>query len=582
MVKGLADNGLRVVMDVVYNHTSAAGQSDTSVLDRIVPGYYHRLSLTGAIETSTCCPNTAAEHAMMEKLMIDSLVTWTKAYKVDGFRFDLMGHHPKSTLLAIRAALDALTPAADGIDGSAIYLYGEGWNFGEVANNTRFEQATQSNMSGTGIGTFSDRLRDGVRGGNPFSDVREQGFINGLYYDPNAMLQGTPGEQLANLLHRTDWIRVGLAGDLRDFEFIDTDGNWVRADQVDYFGQQAGYTADPQENIKYVAAHDYETLFDATQLKAPVATSMDDRVRIQNLGNSIVLLGQGVPFFHAGQEILRSKSMDRDSYDSGDWFNQIDWTLTTTNWGHGLPIAEKNQDKWPIMQPLLADPALVPVPYHLDRAYDHLRELLAIRRSSELFRLETAEDVKSRLRFHNTGPGQVPGLIVMSLDDPDATFDRGVETILALFNAGTSPVDVVVPGTVGRSFELHPVLEVSSDPVVASSTFDESLGEFGVPARTTAVFWAAHSIEEQFELLIADIDRLKAEGLLNRGRANALRKKVVRAFAKYRKGREKAAARQLGAFVRQVRAFMRVGILPADEGQALIDAARVLIRTVRS
>ena len=105
---------------------------------------------------------------MMGKLVVDSVVTWAKQYKVDGFRFDLMGHHPKANILAVRAALDGLTVAKDGVDGKAIILYGEGWNFGEVADDARFVQATQANMAGTGIGTFNDRLRDAVRGGGPF------------------------------------------------------------------------------------------------------------------------------------------------------------------------------------------------------------------------------------------------------------------------------------------------------------------------------------------------------------------------------------------------------------------------------
>ncbi|HTQ79536.1 MAG TPA: pullulanase-type alpha-1,6-glucosidase, partial [Thermoanaerobaculia bacterium] len=179
MVEALNLSGLRVVMDVVYNHTTAAGENPNSVLDQIVPGYYYRLDENGAIETSSCCPNTASEHAMMEKLMVDSLLTWAKAYKVDGFRFDLMGHHMKSNILKIRDALHALTLAHDGVDGSKIYLYGEGWNFGEVANNARGVNATQANMAGTGVGTFSDRLRDAVRGGGPFSPLQDQGFING-------------------------------------------------------------------------------------------------------------------------------------------------------------------------------------------------------------------------------------------------------------------------------------------------------------------------------------------------------------------------------------------------------------------
>ncbi|MFN2167238.1 MAG: pullulanase-type alpha-1,6-glucosidase, partial [Anaerolineae bacterium] len=173
MVSSLNRFGLFVVMDVVYNHTNAAGQSPKSVLDRIVPGYYHRLNDRGAIETSTCCQNTATEFNMMEKLMIDSLVTWAKEYKIDAFRFDLMGHHMKRNMLKVREALDELTLAKDGVDGKAIYLYGEGWNFGEVADNARGVNATQANMAGTGVGTFNDRLRDAVRGGGPFDSGQD-------------------------------------------------------------------------------------------------------------------------------------------------------------------------------------------------------------------------------------------------------------------------------------------------------------------------------------------------------------------------------------------------------------------------
>jgi pullulanase-type alpha-1,6-glucosidase len=125
MVAALNRSGLRVVMDVVYNHTAAAGQDAKSVLDRVVPGYYHRLNATGKVETSTCCSNTATEHMMMGKLTVDSIVTWARDYKVDGFRFDLMGHHPKRNILDVRRALNALTLAKDGVDGRGIYLYGE-------------------------------------------------------------------------------------------------------------------------------------------------------------------------------------------------------------------------------------------------------------------------------------------------------------------------------------------------------------------------------------------------------------------------------------------------------------------------
>ena len=573
MVQSLNQDGLRVVMDVVYNHTNASGQNDKSVLDRIVPGYYHRLNANGDIERSTCCENTASEHNMMEKLMVDSLVTWARDYKVDGFRFDLMGHHSKANMLNIRAALDALTMESDGVDGASIYLYGEGWNFGEVADNARFEQATQRNMAGTGIGTFSDRLRDGVRGGNPFSDVREQGFINGLYYDSNGFPQG---DELDSLLDRSDWIRVGLAGDLAAYEFVDSNGNLVRSDQVDYFGQQAGYTADPQENITYAAAHDNETLFDTTQLKAPQTTSMADRLRIQNVGNSIVMLGQGIPFFHAGQDILRSKSMDRDSFNSGDWFNALDWSFASTNWGKGLPVASKNSDNWPIMQPLLADPSLAPASADISLASEQFIELLRIRGSSALFRLTSESEVMDRVAFHNTGPMQFPGLIVMSIADDYGDIDLANELIVVLFNAADDPAGFGFPAA-GREFSLHPVQAASVDPVVQSAYYDTAAGAFNVPARTTAIFLVQRPAGEQIDVLIDLVDALVADGVINGGQATALKAKLEAAQQSAANGNATAAANQLNAFINQVEALVAAGILTAEEGDALIATAETIL-----
>ena len=342
MVKGINRAGLRVVMDVVYNHTPAAGQDPKSILDRIVPGYYQRLDpATGAVETSTCCSNTATEHLMMGKLLIDSVLTWATQYKVDGFRFDLMGHQPKALMVELRRDLNALTRRRDGVDGRRIYLYGEGWNFGEVADNARFVQASQLNLAGTGIGTFSDRLRDAVRGGSPFdADPRIQGFANGLFTDPNASpANGTPAEQRTRLLHYQDLIKLGLAGNLRDYTFVDSAGQTVKGSDVDYNGQPAGYAADPGETITYVDAHDNETLFDALQLKLPPATAMADRVRMNTVALATTALGQSPSFWHAGNDLLRSKSLDRNSYDSGDWFNRIDWSGRESTFGSGLPPA---------------------------------------------------------------------------------------------------------------------------------------------------------------------------------------------------------------------------------------------------
>ena len=144
-----------------------------------------------------------------------------------------------------------------------------------MANNARFVQATQANMAGTGIGTFTDRLRDAVRGGGPFDEnPRVQGFGSGLYTDPNGdAVNGTPDEQKARLLLYQDQIKVGLAGNLKAFTFVDRTGATVRGDQVDYNGQPAGYAADPGETMTYVDAHDNETLFDNLQYKLPQGTA---------------------------------------------------------------------------------------------------------------------------------------------------------------------------------------------------------------------------------------------------------------------------------------------------------------------
>ncbi|MEE4174115.1 MAG: pullulanase-type alpha-1,6-glucosidase [Xanthomonadales bacterium] len=482
MVQALNDTGLRVVMDVVYNHTHAAGRSRGSVLDQIVPGYYHRLDADGRVETSTCCANTASEHAMMEKLLIDSVLTWARAYGIEGFRFDLMGHHGRDTMLKLRQALDGLTPEADGVRGNDIILYGEGWNFGEVANDARFVQARQGRLAGSGIGTFSDRLRDGARGGLYNAHPSTQGFINGLADDPSEFTRAT-GRDPATLALWTDWIRVGLAGDLADYRFTASDGSLRSGAEIDYNGSPAGYTAAPAENISYVAAHDNETLFDANQLKLPVATTMADRVRVQTLANALAVLGQGVPFVHAGQEFLRSKSMDRDSFNSGDWFNAIDWRFEDGNWGRGLPVEDKNGEHWPAMRPLLADPALAPDVEHRRQALADFEALLNIRRSTPLFRLRDLDSVQRHLAFHNTGPDAVPGLIVMSLHDPENRLGGPFGTVVVLFNARVSGVRFTLEESLAPSLRPHPAQPDRMAGTVAGNVLT-------APPRSVAVFVA--------------------------------------------------------------------------------------------
>ncbi|WP_420080993.1 pullulanase-type alpha-1,6-glucosidase [Streptomyces sp. JL4002] len=478
MVQSLNGAGLRTVMDVVYNHTVAAGQSDKSVLDRIVPGYYQRLLADGSVATSTCCANTAPENAMMGRLVVDSIVTWAKEYKVDGFRFDLMGHHPKANILAVRAALDALTPAKDGVDGKRIVLYGEGWNFGEIADDARFVQATQKNMAGTGIATFSDRARDAVRGGGPFDeDPRVQGFASGLFTAPNASpANGTPAQQRTRLLHAQDLIKVGLSGNLAAYTFTDTTGRRVKGSEVDYNGAPAGYAAAPGDALAYADAHDNETLADALTFKLPAGTSPRDQARMHVLAMATATLSQGPALSQAGTDLLRSKSLDRNSYDSGDWFNAIHWDCRDGNgFGRGLPPAADNAPKWTYAKPLLTGPA--PGCAEIDATAAAHRDLLKIRTTEPEFALTTAGAVQSSLGFPLSGTDETPGVITMTLGD-----------LVVVFNATPQTQTQRVPALAGTAHRLHPVQAAGADATVRQSAFDRQKGEFTVPARTVAVF----------------------------------------------------------------------------------------------
>jgi pullulanase-type alpha-1,6-glucosidase len=401
---------------------------------------------------------------------------------VDGFRFDLMGHHMLDDMIGVRAALDALTLENDGVDGKSIYVYGEGWDFGEVANNGRGKNASQLNIAGTGIGVFNDRLRDAVRGGNPFDDVRLQGFATGLVLTNNANESRNDEDQQIQLNNYTDWIRLGLAGNLASYEIVQADGNKVPGRLVSYNGAPAGYTDDPQENIIYVSAHDNQTLFDAVQVKAPADATLADRIRMNNLALSIAMFSQGVPFFHAGDDILRSKSFDPNSYNSGDWYNKLDWTYESDNFEVGLPIEGTGQ--WDIYKPLLADPNLAPAKTEITFASAVFREFLQIRKSSPLFRLQTADQVKKDLSFLNAGTEQTPGFIVMRLNDSN-DLDSNYKELVVYFNAGPDAV-TFSDASLSGDYVLHSIQQNSADEVVKQASFDNN--SFNVPGRTTAIF----------------------------------------------------------------------------------------------
>jgi pullulanase len=483
MVAALHRAGLRVGMDVVFNHTFIAGQNEKSVLDRVVPGYYHRLDAAGKIERSTCCDNTATENLMMGKLMIDSVTLWAQQYRIDSFRFDLMGHQP-------RAVMEQLQRRVNRAAGRPVQLIGEGWNFGEVADGARFVQASQLSLNGSGIGTFNDRLRDAVRGGSAGDSgeamIKRQGYINGLVYDRNALAPKLP---LSELMRSADLVRAGMAGSIRSYPLTTWQDTTRQLSQIDYNGQPAGYASQPGEVVNYVENHDNQTLFDADVLKLPLSTPRSERARVQVLGMAIDAFSQGVAYFHAGIDTLRSKSLDRNSFNSGDWFNRIDWSYQDNYFGSGLPPADDNGKDWPLLRPLLANAAIKPAPADIAFARDAFRDLLRIRASSTLFRMRSADEIERRLRFFNTGSKQEPTVIAAHLDGrgyPGAGF-RGISYLINVDKVAHAVSD---PLARGKRMRLHPVQAApeAADKRAMQARFDSATGSFTIPARSAVVF----------------------------------------------------------------------------------------------
>ena len=469
MVKALHEAGWRVGMDMVYNHTSASGQHVHSVLDRIVPGYYQRLNAQGEVERSTCCDNTATEHLMMGKLMSDSMLMWTQHYKLDSYRFDLMGHQPRQVMVDIQNRLQKAT-------GRRIDFVGEGWNFGEVANGARFVQASQLSLNGTGIGTFNDRLRDAIRGGGA-SDAVENliklpGFISGQ----------------TSSAHAAEQIRAGLAGSLRSYLMTSADGSIKALQDIPYGDQPTGYTSQPSEVVNYAENHDNLSLFDSLAYKLPRSTSSAERARVQVLAGALVAFSQGVAYFHAGQEILRSKSLDGNSYDSGDAFNVLDWTYQSNRFGHATPELQGSAQALSISRALLQDPQLRPSPADILWTRNAHLDLLKIRRSSKLFRLETAQAVQDRLTFFNTDGQADTRLIAGHLKGHGL---NDFAELIYFVNASESTQSLTIHELAQKAFELHPVhasRQAADARPREQAKYLKATGAFEIPARTAVVF----------------------------------------------------------------------------------------------
>jgi len=205
---------------------------------------------------------------------------------------------------------------------------------------------------------------------------------------------------------------------------------------------------------------------------------------------ALTAFSQGVAYLHAGVELMRSKSGDRNSYDSGDWFNRIDWTLRDNGWGAGLPPERENAGFWPHLKPLLADPMIKPTPEHIRFVRDASLDLLRIRAGTPLLRLRTADQVNQRLRFFNTGPAARADVMLAHLDGRGLPGAGHADLVYAI-NAGTTAAVLSMPGLEGRTLELHPVhtAATAADPRPArQARWDAATATITLPPRMALVY----------------------------------------------------------------------------------------------
>lgn len=282
MVQAFHRHHIGVVLDVVYNHTASTGAKPASIFDKIFPGYYYRTDASGRYANGTGCGNEfASERPMARKLIVDSIKYWMTEYHVDGFRFDLMGMLDRDTMLEVYRAAKKINPNA--------IIYGEGWDMERLLPPKMM--MTQANVTGTGIATFNDGIRDSIKGDAGNETAR--GFVQGA------------GPQYGGKKR----FRLNIKG------------------QSTGRGSNGIEVFSPNETINYASVHDDQCLWDKLQLSA-VDVPENLRMNMDKLAVGIVLTAQGVPFIHAGDEFLRSKNLIGNSYNDNDpLVNPINWTL---------------------------------------------------------------------------------------------------------------------------------------------------------------------------------------------------------------------------------------------------------------
>lgn len=372
MVAALHNSGIRVVMDVVYNHTGATQDSNLNIL---VPDYYYRKTSSGTFSNGSGCGNeTASERAMVRKLIVDSVVYWASEYHVDGFRFDLMALHDIETMNEVRSALNEIDPT--------IIVYGEGWTGGTTPLPS-VQQALKDNASDldSNIAVFSDDIRDGIKG-SVFKKT-DKGYVNGH-------------------IGRREDVKFGVVGSVLH--------PGVDYSRVSY--SKAPWAAEPTQTINYASAHDNMTLWDKLSATWPKASG-DELIAMNKLSAAIVLTSQGIPFFHAGEELARSKGGNENSYKSPDSVNQINWENKT----------------------------------EYKNLFEYYKGLIALRKEHPAFRMTTADDVRNAIEFIDTEFSLMAYTIDGSVTgDNDICVVVNVDTKSAMLTLPKTGWDVYVDG----------------------------------------------------------------------------------------------------------------------------------------
>jgi pullulanase len=363
MVQGLHARGLRVIMDVVYNHTGATYNSNFNLE---TPDYYYRKTADGKWSDAAACGNeTASEQPMMRKYMIESCLHWVREYHIDGFRFDLMGIHDIATMNELTATLLKEEPT--------LLFYGEGWTAGASPLPDSLRALKKNTHLLNDVAAFSDDLRDALKGS--VFDHQATGFVSGAVgVEPS--------------------IRFGVAGA-------------TRHPQVDYAAvnySKSPWAREPWQCINYVSCHDNHTLWDKLAISASQASEAT-RIRMDRLANAIVLTSQGIPFLHAGEELLRTKKEVENSYNKPDSINQIDW----------------NRKKG------------------FEDTFTFYRELIALRKAHPAFRLTSTELVSKLVRFSDSPAGTV----VYQISGRDVSDSWG--EIFVAYNGNESESAILLP-----------------------------------------------------------------------------------------------------------------------------------------